>query len=163
MATTSKSSTATGVTRGSRFTLWHAAIVIEILALLVTGYLSYVEIADVSAGCVESDVFSCDEVQSSAWSTLLGIPIAYLGLAAHVAITVLLLLQRRVSLFQQYGTLMLFGITLFGTIYHAYLIYTSLFVIGKICPWCIAAAVVMLLQFIVTILRLQREPSPLAA
>lgn len=163
MATSTKGSTTPAETRGSRFTLWHAAIVIEIIALLVTGYLAYVKIANVSAICVESGAISCDEVQSSAWSTLLGIPIAYLGFAAHVAIMAVLLLQRRVSLFQEYGLLMLLGITLFGVVYHAYLIYTSLFVIQKICPWCIAAAILMLLQFIVTIVRLQRESSTLTA
>ncbi len=163
MASTTDTNLSPAAGRGSRFTLWHAAIIIEIIALLVTGYLSYVKIANVSAVCVESGLINCEEVQSSAWSTLLGIPIAYLGFAAHVAIFAVLLLQRRVALFKQYGLLLLFGITLFGVIYHAYLIYTSIAVIKALCPWCIAAALLMLIQLILTLVRLQREPSALTA
>jgi uncharacterized membrane protein len=163
MATTTETNLSAAEGRGSRFTLWHAAIVIEIIALLVTGYLSYVKIANVSAICVESGPINCEEVQSSAWSVLLGIPIAYLGFAAHVAIFAVLLLQRRVGLFKAYGLLILLGITLFGLIYHVYLVYTSIAVIKAICPWCIAAAILMLIQFILTIVRLQREPSAFSA
>ncbi len=159
MATTTETKSPSQAERGSRFTLWHAAIVIEIIALLVTGYLSYVKIANVSAICVESGPINCEEVQSSAWSTLLGIPIAYLGLAAHLAITAVLVLQRRSAFFKQNGLLILFGITLFGLIYHTYLIYTSIAIIKAICPWCIGAAMLMLIQFILTIVRLQREPA----
>lgn len=159
MATTTKTASSTEVTRnGSRFTLWHLQIVLLVLGLLVTGYLSYLKIVpNATLVCIESGVFSCEKALASAWSSFHGIPTAVLGFTAHVMIGALLLLQKRVPFFKQYGLIMLFGLTLFGVMYHSYLIYVSAAFIKAFCPWCLTAGAIMLLQLIVSGIRLSRE------
>ncbi len=141
---------------GFRLRLFHVQVLIEIVALCVTGWMFYNKIAGQPLQCSEIGIINCSVVESSAWSRVLGFPTSGLGFIAHVIILSLLLLERRVSFFQQYAVPMLFGVTLFSVLYHFYLIYISLFVIKAICLWCMTAATLMTIQFGINSVRLRR-------
>jgi uncharacterized membrane protein len=83
-----------------------------------------------------------------------GIPIAYLGLAANIIIMLLLLLETRGVFWKQYSPFIVFGMTLAGTIYSIYLTYIEIAILRAICPYCVVSAVVMVLLFIVSLVRL---------
>ena len=53
-----------------------------------------------------------------------------------------------------YTALAIFGVSLVGVLYSAYLTYLELFVIYAICRWCVASAVIMAVFFILSILNL---------
>ena len=53
-----------------------------------------------------------------------------------------------------YFVLAIFGFSLMGVLYSAYLTYLELFVIYAICRWCVASAVIMAVFFILSILNL---------
>lgn len=116
-------------------------------------YLTYVKVADEEAVCVKSDTFDCNSVQTSAYSEMLGIPVAFIGLAAYGTMLGLLLLERRISLVNEYSRVLLFAMTLFGVVYSAYLTYIEAFVLEKWCMWCVASALLMVGLFILSLTR----------
>lgn len=108
-----------------------------IFGILVSGYLSYVKLADEKILCAATETLDCDAVQSSVYSQFMGIPIAYLGLAMYLGIAALLLLEKRIPFLAENGKLLLFGITLFAWMYSMYLVYLQVAVLGKLCQWCL--------------------------
>jgi uncharacterized membrane protein len=138
------------------FTLRHLSAVLVLLALLVTGYMTYTKLSGGSMVCIESGAFDCSKVESSPWARVMGIPTAMLGFTAHIIIGSILLLETRSAFFKQYSPLILFGVTLFSIMYHSYLIYVSVFIIKALCMWCLTAASIMFIQFIISSIRLRR-------
>lgn len=141
-------------------TLRHVSLVLAVIALLITGYLSYTKLTNTELLCVESDAISCDSVNSSAYAYFprgSGIPVAYLGFACWVVIGAILLLETRIGILREYGVTLVFGLALFGFIFHSYLTYTSITYVGALCPWCLAAHAIMTLLLIVTGIRLYRS------
>ena len=144
-------------TGSTRDTLYLLSLVLVVIGLVISGYLSYVKLTEVPMVCVQnSDVFNCEVVQTSAYSRIAGIPIAWFGFAVYVALFVLLLLQNRIPFLKENGVLVVFGITLFAWLYSMYLVYLQFFVLQALCPWCLAHEAVMTVLFIVTCLRLRK-------
>ena len=141
---------------GTRGTLRTLSLVLIVIGLLVTGYLSYAELTDTTTVCIESGAFNCDVVQNSAYSEIMGIPIAVLGFVTYVILVALVALENRVALLQEYGVMLVFAITLFGFLYSAWLTYIEFFQLKALCPWCLASAAIMTLLFIVAGLRLRQ-------
>lgn len=143
---------------GYRFTLRHLSLLLVVAGLLITGYMAYNKLAGIPLQCTETGLISCSKVESSAWATILGIPTALLGFIVHLTLGAVILLEPRSAFLKEYGVLILVGITLFGVLYHAYLtFYVSMTVLKALCPYCLAAGAVMLLQFIVSSVRLRRQ------
>ena len=141
-----------------RNTLYILSLVLVLVGLLISGYLSYVKLTEVPMVCVQnSDVFNCEVVQNSAYSRIAGIPIAWFGFAVYVALFILLSLQNRINFLKDNGVLVFFGLTLFSWLYSMYLVYLQFFVLQALCPWCLAHEVVMTLLFIVSCLRLRKS------
>lgn len=143
--------------RGFRFTLWHFSLLLVVIGLLITGYMSYNKLAGQALVCSETGLINCAKVENSAWARIGGIPTALFGFTAHVLIGAVLLLQKRVAFFRENGMILLFGMTLFFIIYHSYLVYVSVFILQALCPYCLAAAATMYTQFITTSIRLRRS------
>lgn len=155
MPSTEAANTQTQITP-RKFTLWHLSLLLVVIGLLITAYLSYSKLFNVPVACIEGSAFDCSLVESSAWSRVMGIPVAYLGFGAYVALGLLLLLEPRVGLVREYGPMLVFAITLFGFIYHLYLTYISIFVLQALCPWCLTAELTMTALMVVSALRLRQ-------
>jgi len=96
----------------------------------------------------------CDTVNNSPYSEMAGIPISVFGLGVYLALAVLLALEDRWEFTQTYGRLTVFGLSLTGVLYSAYLTYLELFVIHAICPYCVVSAVLLTLIFGLAVMRL---------
>ncbi len=141
-----------------RITLWHFSVVLLVIGLLITGYLSYEHYAENSVVCVGgSSAFDCDAVNSSIYSNFMGIYVGYLGLFADLVMLAVLLLERQIGILQSYGVIIVFAIALLGFLYHDYLTYVAITRIGKLCIWCLTEHAVMTLLLIVTSIRLYRS------
>ena len=138
-------------------TLWHIAVILVLVGIFVSGYLSYAEFAGNEVACVEGSLFDCDIVRSSVYSQLLGIPVAYLGLGTYLVLLGLLLFQERTALLREYGTVLLFGITLFAFLYSLWLVYVQVVLLQALCPWCLTHEVVMVMLFLICSVKLKRE------
>jgi len=127
------------------------SLLTPILALLgvgISGYLTYVKLSATQAVCL--GLGECETVQNSPYSVILGIPIAVLGLLTYLAIIALWWWsQDEQRPYADLAPMILFGITLFGFLYSAYLTYLELFVLKAICPWCVASAILMTVLMII--------------
>lgn len=134
--------------------LRRAVIILSILGLAVALYLVYYKLFPTSAFCV--NIGDCEAVNTSIYSELFGIPVAAFGAAGYLAILLATLLENRSPFFQEWASIAGFGLALVGFLYSAYLTYIELFVIFKICPYCVASAVIMTAIFALTSIRLRK-------
>ena len=128
------------------------SITVPILALLgvgISGYMSYIKLSNGVAVC--AGLGSCEVVQNSRYSEILGVPIALLGLGCYTAIFVCWLWGRQPGAWMASEVpWALFGLSFAGTLYSAYLTYLEIFVIHAVCLWCAGSAIVITLLCIFT-------------
>lgn len=148
--------TTTTVAPAAGLSLKTIGLIILGLAILVSGYLSYVKATDVAMVCVDSATFDCGKVQNSAYSEMFGVPIAWLGLTTNLILVALILLEDRVALLQDYGLLITFGLVLFAFLFSVYLVYVQAALLKTYCPWCLVHEVLIFALFGVTSLRVYR-------
>lgn len=128
--------------------------------LLVALYLSYVELTQVEAVC--GPVGDCNAVQSSAYATIVGIPVAALGVANFLVLGVLWMGQRLLdNRWMRLSTLAMVALTIAGTLFSIYLTVLELFVIEAVCAWCLASAAVTTALMVTTVQFAVREGRPL--
>ena len=132
-------------------------LLLILVGVFVSGYLSYLKLADAPAVCVESGPFNCDVVLNSQYSELAGIPIAYLGFAVYVIIGLILSLENRHRVLQQYGSLIAFGIGLFAWLFSMWLVYVQFGLLKAVCPWCLTHETNFTLLFLTIVYRVYRE------
>lgn len=115
--------------------------------LFVAGVLSVGHAMNVSVPCGLTD--GCDKVAAHPSSLWAGIPVAYFGLGAYLALAGFALLRTlrgfETTRWSAWAGLILSGV---GTMISAYLSIYALTVIRATCPWCLASAGLMLLTFI---------------
>lgn len=135
-------------------------IALTVIGLLVAIYMTIYAITSNDNMCVGSQ--DCSVVNASRYSkiNLLGlqIPVAVLGVAGYAAILAVLLLEPRIGFLQQNGSLVFFGIALMGFLFTLYLIYVEIALIRAYCPFCIASQAAMTLIFILSVIRVVRQP-----
>jgi len=127
---------------------------IPVLCLIgfgVAGYLAYVETAQVVAVC--GPVGDCNTVQQSEYARLFGIlPIGVLGLFGYIAITTTWIIAGYINgPIANLATLVLFGLTAFGTLFSIYLTFLEPFVIGATCAWCLTSSIIMTILMLLSV------------
>jgi uncharacterized membrane protein len=128
-----------------------ASLLLAALGLVDAGYLTWIKLTGRAVAC--SNVGSCEAVNNSRFSVIQGIPIALFGVGAYLVILILLGLERRDSTAGETIRTAVFGLTLVGTLYSAYLTYIELGILRAICPYCLASAVIMTALFVLSIAR----------
>jgi uncharacterized membrane protein len=135
-------------------------IALTVIGLLVATYMTVYAITSNDNMCVGSQ--DCSVVNASKYSKIeiagLRIPVAVLGMAGYAAILAVLLLEQRTGFLEQNGTLVFFGLSLMGFLFTLYLIYVEVALIKAYCPFCIASQVAMTLIFILSVIRVVRQP-----
>lgn len=131
-------------------------IVLAIIGLLVSIYMTVYKFTGNEAMCIGSG--GCSEVNSSRYSEINGIPVAILGILGYAMILALLFLERRPGFFRENGTMLQFGVSLMGFLFTLYLIYVEVALIGAYCPFCLTSQAVMTIIFIISVIRLARQP-----
>lgn len=84
----------------------------------------------------------------------MGIPIAILGAGMYLVLLGILGLELRSPFWVANGPLAVFGISLAGVLYSAYLTYLEVAVIHAICPYCVISAIALVVIFGATVIRL---------
>lgn len=138
--------------------LYWFSIVLATLGVLVSIYMTVYKLTSNNAMCLGSG--DCSTVNSSIYSQVYGIPVAFIGVLGYAAIVGLLALEKRGGrFFQQNATLAVFGMAITGFAFTLYLVYLEIFVIKALCPFCITSQVTMTILFFITIIRLVRQPA----
>jgi uncharacterized membrane protein len=131
-------------------------IALVVIGLLVSIYMTIYKITSNDNMCIGSK--DCAVVNASRYSELYGIPVAVFGVAGYAVLLAILLLERQPGFFQQNGTMLLFGISLVGFLFTVYLIFVEVALIKAFCPFCIASQTAMTVIFILSVVRLIRQP-----
>jgi uncharacterized membrane protein len=135
-------------------------IALTVIGLLVAIYMTIYAITSNDNMCIGSQ--DCSVVNASRYSKIniagLEIPVAVLGVLGYASILAVLLLQGRLEFLRQNGTLLFFGLALTGFLFTLYLIYVEIALIRAYCPFCIASQAAMILIFILSVLRVVRQP-----
>jgi vitamin-K-epoxide reductase (warfarin-sensitive) len=97
--------------------------------------------------CDLNQQFNCDIVNRSEYSTLMGIPVALIGVAGYAAILALVMFMRSRS--DTPGRLMTLAVL--GLAYALYLTYIEAYVLTT---WCILCVISLVLIFLITVLAL---------
>lgn len=129
-------------------------IALNIIGGLDAAYLTWVKVVEKGICGVSS---GCEVVNTSQYSSIAGVPIAVLGGGAYLVMLAVLLLEKRSDFFEFNGPMIVFGLSLAGVLYSAYLTYLELYVIHAICPFCVLSAVVLTLILILSAVRVQRS------
>jgi uncharacterized membrane protein len=113
-----------------------ALLALAVLGALISAYLTWTHFAGLTPVCTGSGE-GCETVQSSRYASVLGIPVALLGLIAYGGLIFSTVLWRELGIYLG------FLISLVGTLFSGYLTYLEIFVIGALCQWCLASAAIM--------------------
>jgi uncharacterized membrane protein len=132
-----------------------AAIGLGILGLLDSLYLSWVRLAGATAAC--SGIGDCDAVNNSRYAEIYGVPVALLGAGLYGIMLVLLIAEGRLPERREAIHFVLFGMSLGGVLFSAYLTYLEIAVLRAICPYCVVSAIILVALLGISVIRL-REP-----
>ena len=115
------------------------AALIALVGLFVALYLTLYKVGVI--GELACSIGSCEAVQTSRWSTFLGLPVAAWGLAFYASVLAVAL----TGLMERYEdsrplALGMLALTAWGALFSLWLTYIELFVIRAICQWCVISA-----------------------
>lgn len=137
--------------------LFRSSLALAGLGILVSIYMTIYKLTENPNMCLGNG--GCSVVNSSKYAMVYGIPVAVIGVGGYLAILLLLWMERRNSFLIENGTLVVFGLALIGFLFTLYLIYVELALIHALCPFCVTSQVTMTILFVLSVIRLARQPS----
>jgi uncharacterized membrane protein len=123
-----------------------AAIALSLAGIALTGYLLYERNA---GGALLCSTGGCETVQGSEYATVLGFPVALLGMVGYLAF---------LGLFVARGPLAeaaAIAVGLGAMLFSSYLLVIQLAVIDAICEWCLASDVLVTALAALALLRVR--------
>ena len=136
--------------------LQQLTIALIIIGLLVSIYMTIYKITSNDNMCIGSK--DCSVVNASRYSEVNGIPVALIGVGGYAALLAILWLEQGPGFFKQNGSMIFFGVSLTGFLFTVYLIFVEIALIKAYCPFCIASQAAMTLIFILSVVRVIRQP-----
>jgi uncharacterized membrane protein len=97
----------------------------------------------------------CETVASSEYSQILGVPVAFVGVAFSLVMVALAATWWRRA--DRRALLAAYAMLLLGTLFAAYLTYLELFVIRAICVWCVSFAISIVVALVIAGLAMNRS------
>jgi uncharacterized membrane protein len=125
-------------------------VAIAVLALIGVAITAYIEYERATGGQIACGTGGCEEVQSSKYAELLGVPVAVLGLVAY-AVVFLTALVRAPAAALAGATIALAGLA-----FAVYLLAVQAFVLDAYCTWCLASDAVLVVLAILATIRAAR-------
>lgn len=133
-------------------------LLLIVAGLGVSGYLMW-GYTTPGASLVCGGSGGCNAVKDSIYANFMGVPLPIIGLASYLALFFLVIAQNHQGIqgrsWSPYIALTIFGFSLTGVLYSAYLTYLELYVIHAICQWCVASAIIMVAIFLLSIFNLR--------
>ncbi len=137
------------------FRLRSIAVILALLGLADSIYLTWIKLANATAAC--AGIGDCESVNNSPYAEIAGIPIALLGAGAYLAMIVLLVIEPRATFWRENSPIAVFGLSLVGVLYSAYLTYVEIAILQAICPYCVVSAILLVALLGISVVRLLRE------
>jgi len=109
-------------------------------------------------GTLQCGTGGCEQVQTSPYASVLGVPVAAYGVAGYSALLVVALISIQPALAARRAPAMaLTALAGLGFLFTLYLKYVEFFVMRAVCRWCVASALLITSIFVVSLLGLRRE------
>lgn len=118
-----------------------AVAALSLAGLAVATYLSVEHVTGGIPACGVSS--GCDEVTTSEYAVLMGVPVAFIGVAGYAALLLGTLAYLGLDNPPNSLTYALFGMVLLGEALTSYFVYTQAFRIHAYCVYCLASAAIM--------------------
>ena len=126
-----------------------AVVALSFAGLAVATYLS---VEHVTGGIPVCGVSSgCDEVTTSQYAVIVGVPVAFIGVAGYATLLLGTLAYLGLDNPPNGLTYALLGIAFIGEGFTIYFVYTQAFRLHAFCEYCMASAVIMTSILVVTI------------
>ena len=122
-------------------------VVLDVIGLLIAGYLSVVELGGGVPSC--GPLRGCETVATSEYARIGGIPVAVFGVLLSLILLTLALVRIRTD-----NPLLLdvhCGLSLVGVIFEVYFLSLQVFVIHAVCVWCTLYGLSLIARFIVAL------------
>jgi len=124
--------------------------IIALVGLMIGVYLTLYKYGVV--GELACSVGSCERVQTSKWSTFLGLPVATWGIGFYASVLVLAFAGVQARFAESRGmALALLLLTGWGVVFSSWLTYLEWRVINAWCQWCVISAVLVALLFLLAL------------
>ena len=136
--------------------LYKASLVLVVIGIIVSIYMTIYKLTDNNAMCLGNG--GCSVVNTSKYSEIYGIPVALVGVGGYAAILLLHLLEKRTEFLRQNAILFIFGLALAGFLFTLYLVYVEFAILKALCPFCLTSQAAMTIIFVISIVRLVRQP-----
>ena len=137
-----------------------AVAALSLAGLALATYLSVEHVTGGAPACVVSG--GCGDVTSGEYAVLLGVPVAFIGVAGYGALLLGTLAYLGLDSPPNSLAYALLGMALLGEGFTAYFVYTQAFRIHAYCAYCLASAAIMTSAFVMTLyatVRARYEPS----
>lgn len=131
-----------------------AVVALSLAGLAVATYLSVEHVTGGIPACGISS--GCDEVTTSDYAVLFGVPVAFIGVAGYAALLLGTLAYLGLEDPPNFLTYALLGMALIGEAFTLYFVYTQAFRIHAYCQYCLASAAIMTSILIMTIYAMAR-------
>jgi uncharacterized membrane protein len=131
-------------------------IIFSLMGILDSGYLSWIKFSHSEEKCI-AGLGNCALVNTSAYSEIFKIPIAYFGLLAYLVIFMLMVSSGSTIMYASSIPFQLFGITLIGLLFSGYLTYVQFGILHAYCPYCLLSAVTTTCLFIISTIMMVKE------
>jgi uncharacterized membrane protein len=123
---------------------WLTSVAAALAGVAISTYLTIEHYTHATSfACPETATINCLKVTTSKWSVIAGIPVAVLGLAYFVVMTVLVILPSHNPMLR---LARLVGAAA-GVLMVIYLVYIELFEVNAICLWCTGVHVLTVILF----------------
>lgn len=127
-----------------------AIAMISLVGVVIALYLTLYKWGHI--GQLTCSVGSCETVNTSRWSELLGLPVAAWGLGAYVAMLGLALAGLQPSLAESRAvSWALVALSGWSVLFSGWLTYVELFVLRALCVYCVTSAVLVTLIFLASL------------
>jgi uncharacterized membrane protein len=136
--------------------LYRISAILVTIGLLVSIYMTIYKVTSNDALCLGSG--DCSTVNASRYSEVYNIPVATVGIAGYLAILLVHWYERRDKFFEKNGLMLIFGMALAGFLFTVYLIYVEFAILDAFCPFCLTSQAAMTIIFIISTIRLIRQP-----
>jgi uncharacterized membrane protein len=126
-------------------------------AISLIGFLDavYLTVSHYTGHISCSVITGCQEVLTSQYSEIFGIPLALLGAAYYLFILISSLIY--IDNQNKYSKLILSYIPITGFLFSLYLVYLMFFVINALCQYCLLSATTSTLLFILGIIFIKKD------
>jgi uncharacterized membrane protein len=119
--------------------------VLDVIGLLIAGYLSFVELGGGVPVC--GPLHGCETVAQSQYSRIGGVPVAVYGVILSLLLLTLAIAWIRTD---RNGLLDAhYGLSLIGVIFEIYFLSLQVFVIHALCVWCTSYGLSLVARFLV--------------